>query len=87
MRAINDEHLNGNKHVFDGCVINGVRVHAIAAFDSYETWYDDLIGRAIPSMGTRYINLFIDCKFHEYVFLHVAQKMDSGEYAIFEGYE
>lgn len=76
--------MTGNKYVFDGCTINGVYVYPIAAFEDYDTWLGNLIVRT-ADMGSKYMNLFIDCKFHPFIFLHVAEKMDSGKYAIFDG--
>jgi hypothetical protein len=64
-----------DKYIFDGSMINGVDIHPVAAFDSDDIWYDDLISK-IPEMGEKYMDLFIDCSGHAYIFLDLAQKME-----------
>ena len=65
--------------IHDGCVINDVIVYAVLAFPDRDTWYGDLVERAIPAMGEKYMKLFINCKFHPFLFLMIAQDMQNGD--------
>lgn len=66
------------KYMFDGCTINGVEIHPVAAFDSDDIWYDNLLLK-IPKMGKKYVDLFINCSGHAYIFLDLAQEMEKSD--------
>lgn len=66
-----------DRYVFDGCTIDGVYIHPVAAFECPDAWYEDLINRAIPLMNEKYMLLFIDCSGHAFIFLDIAQKISN----------
>lgn len=66
--------------LWEGCKINGVVVHAVTTYPDRDTWYSDLIERAIPAMGSKYMKLFINCGFAPFLFLLVAHNESSIKY-------
>jgi len=66
-----------DEYTFEDHVINGSYIYGVCAFENPDDWYEDLIGRAIPEMGDKYLKLFIKCKFHPFVFMRIAIAIDS----------
>jgi len=65
-----------DRYTFDGCYINDVYIHPVAAFVDYDKWYGALID-LIPLMHDEYIELFFECGFQPFIFLRMAQWLPS----------
>jgi len=60
-RKLHDPTWFGLTREFDDILVKGVIIFPEVVFHSHDAWESDIVNRAIPAMGKKYREMFLDC--------------------------